>query len=167
MIFSKLFKKNKKVEKTGENIAPPKSFYDQEFKVKKLKLLIVIVNRYQGDFYVKRFQENGVACSFLLEGNGTGTRDIYDLIGVADTKKDIVFSLVKDDEIGKLKEIIKKRFASSLNAKGVSFAVEMDSVAGVLAYKYLANIRENERRDDYVRPRENSGNDDQKRRKTL
>lgn len=57
-------------------------------------------------------------------------------------------SLVKTDEIEPLKEIVKSRFEANKKFKGISFCMDIDSVAGVLVYKYLANVRENKRRND-------------------
>ena len=65
--------------------------YDQEFKINKLKLFVVIVNRDQGDFFVKKFEEVGVGASFEIYGRGTATKEIYEILGVGVTKKDIIF----------------------------------------------------------------------------
>ena len=62
-------------------------------------------------------------------------------------KEDIVLSVVKVSDIEKLKEIVQERFAINKKYKGVSFCAEINSVAGVLVYKYLANVRENKRRN--------------------
>lgn len=120
--------------------------YDREFEVKKLKVACVIVNRHQGDYFINQFDEINVGASFLTYGTGTATKEIYDILGVGETKKDIVLSLVKEDDVPKIKEIINKRFAVSKSAKGVAFFMDIDSIAGVLVYKYLTNTRENVRR---------------------
>ena len=133
-----MFFKKKKVK---ENISTLP--YDQEFKINKLKLFVVIVNRDQGDFFVKKFEEVGVGASFEIYGRGTATKEIYDILGVGDTKKDIL----------KVKEIVSNRFNISKNAKGIAFSIAIDSLAGILIYKYLTNTRQNERRPSHGKPK--------------
>lgn len=120
--------------------------YDQEFELKKLKVLCIIVNRHQGDYYINEFASREVGASFLVYGTGTATREIYDLLGIGETKKDIVLSLVKESDIPTLKEVIINRFKISKRAKGVAFFMDIDSIAGVLLYKYLTNTKENIKR---------------------
>ena len=149
------FRKKKKVENQVQetNQVSKDVAYDKAFKTEKLKVMVTIVNKPQGDFFIKQFQENGVACSMLVAGSGTATKEIYEVLGIGEIKKDIVFSLVKESDLPKLKEIVMKRFSVSKKTKGVSFCIEMNSVAGVLIYKYLTNTRVNERKANYGEPK--------------
>ena len=56
-------------------------------------------------------------------------------------KKDVVFSLIREDRWPKYKEAISERFSVSKMAKGISYAIPLDSVAGVSIYKMLTNTR--------------------------
>ena len=141
-----LFKKKEKNIEQNKEVKTSNLPYEKEFETKKLKVFVVIVNRNQGDFFVKKFEEIGVSASFLVYGVGTATREIYDILGVGDIKKDIVLSLIKQSDIEKIKEIVSERFSISKNAKGIAFSLGIDSVAGILIYKYLSNTRENKRR---------------------
>lgn len=138
------FKKKRQIEE----VKVGSKNYDKEFETTKLKIIVVIVDRGQGDYFVKSFEKNGVAMSINVYGTGTATKEIYDILGVGETKKDIVISLVKITDIEKLSQIVSTRFAMAKKYKGISFCADIDSVAGVLVYKYLANIRENKRRDN-------------------
>ena len=140
-MFFKKKKVKENIENKEENISTLP--YDQEFKISKLKLFVVIVNRDQGDFFVKKFEEVGVGASFEIYGRGTATKEIYDILGVGDTKKDIL----------KVKEIVSNRFNISKNAKGIAFSIAIDSLAGILIYKYLTNTRQNERRPSHGKPK--------------
>ena len=96
-----MFLKKKKVKENIENKEENISTlpYDQEFKINKLKLFVVIVNRDQGDFFVKKFEEVGVGASFEIYGRGTATKEIYEILGVGETKKDIILSFVSEKDI--------------------------------------------------------------------
>ena len=67
-MFFKKKKVKENIENKEENISTLP--YDQEFKINKLKLFAVIVNRDQGDFFVKNFEEVGVGASFEIYGRG-------------------------------------------------------------------------------------------------
>ena len=138
-------KSEKSVQKeTDKNIS--KKSYDQEFELKKLRVLCIIVNRYQGDYFINEFARREVGASFLVYGTGTATKEIYDILGIGETKKDIVLSLVKESDIPELKKLIEARFNVSKKAKGIAFFIGIDSIAGVLIYKYLTNTKENIKR---------------------
>ncbi len=117
--------------------------YDSEFKIEKVKLFIIIVGRNQSDYFLNEFKKTDIACSFVVYGRGTATKDIYEVLGIGETKKDIIFALVKESDIEKLKEIINYRFNASKAAKGVAFSIPFDSMAGVLMYRYLTNTKTN------------------------
>lgn len=130
---------NKTTKKTSKKEKP----YDNEFKIEKVKLFVIIVGRNQSDYYLNEFKKTEIACSFVVYGRGTATKDIYEVLGIGETKKDIIFALVKESDIDKLKEIIAYRFNASKAAKGIAFSIPFDSMAGVLMYRYLTNTKTN------------------------
>lgn len=145
-----LFKKSKKVIEDSKKIIPSKkeekknkTAYDKEYVVEPLRLMVIIVNRYQGDYYINKLKENGVAASFLCNGSGTATRDIYDMLGVGETKKDVIFSLVRKDKVSQICKIAQDKFNVSKNAKGVVITVPIDSISGVLLYRFFTDTKEN------------------------
>lgn len=146
-----MVRRKRKIEKNNDkNLEKQveKKTYDQQFELKKLKVLCIIVNRHQGDYYINEFASREVGASFLVFGTGTASKEIYDILGIGETKKDIVLSIVKESDIPSLKEIIVNRFRISKKAKGVAFFMDVDSIAGVLLYKYLTNTKENIKRKE-------------------
>lgn len=146
-----MFKRNKKViedskketsSKVGKTNKSKKS-YEKEYVVEPLRLMLIIVNRYQGDYYINKLKENGVAASFLCNGSGTATRDIYDVLGVGETKKDVIFALVRKDKVSQICKIAQDKFNVSKNAKGVVITVPIDSISGVLLYRFFTDTKEN------------------------
>lgn len=146
-----MVRRKRKIEKNNDKSLEKqveKKTYDQQFELKKLKVLCIIVNRHQGDYYINEFASREVGASFLVFGTGTASKEIYDILGIGETKKDIVLSIVKESDIPSLKEIIVNRFRISKKAKGVAFFMDVDSIAGVLLYKYLTNTKENIKRKE-------------------
>lgn len=135
------------VKRINKNIVKPKhstSNYTNEYKVSPLKLLIIIVNKYQGDYYLDLLiKKYNVAAAFLCNGHGTATRDIYDLLNISENKKDVVISLVKSDQVEILLSKILERFNVSKNAKGIAFTIRLDSIIGVLTYRFFTDTKQN------------------------
>ncbi len=147
-----LFKKKKVIEDSKKEIPAKeekksKTVYDKEYVVEPLRLMIIIVNRYQGDYYINKLKENGVAASFLCNGSGTATRDIYNMLGVGETKKDVIFSLVRKDKVSQISQIAQEKFNVSKNAKGVVITVPIDSISGVLLYRFFTDTKENVKKE--------------------
>lgn len=132
----------KKTRKKIKNENNNKSSFESENKIEKLKILIIIVNRNQGQFFVNRFLENGLSAVFEVYGKGTAPKEIYELVGLSDSKKDLVLCLIKESDLEKYKCIIEERFSFSRTSKGIAFTIKVSSMAGVVMYKFLTNNRE-------------------------
>lgn len=128
--------KNKKKKKINSSIP-----YDQQNKIEKIKLLCVIVNRSQANFYINTFNDAGVSCVFDVFGEGTAPKEMQEIMGIIDSRKSLIVCIVKESMIDKITKIIQDRFSISKQAKGISFMIPITSVAGVFIYKYLTNNR--------------------------
>jgi hypothetical protein len=120
--------------------------YEDTYKLRELKFLMVIVGRYQGDYYIDAFNEAGVSATFVTYGQGTVRSDIQHIIGIADTKKDVVMCLVTKTKLKACLDICEERFKVSKEAKGVAFAIPVDSMISVLSYKFITDTKQNRRK---------------------
>lgn len=170
-----MFFRKKKVEERVDSLKDGEA-YDQTFKVAKIKVLVTIVARGTGAHYMKDYQDLGAPMSFLCFGKGTVEKELYEILGITDSRKDIVFTIANENLIPTLLDSVRKRFkaAKKPNLKGIAFAFELNSVAGVLAYKYLSNTKVNERKPQIKKEGEENGernsndtNELPTRRKTL
>ena len=146
-IRNKFFKRKKVEKKDSKSINKEKRFYQELYKTEKLYLSIIIVSRYQGEYYVERFIKEGCSLSFIIYGKGTAPSELLYVLGTPQSKKDVVISVVKESLKDKVNSIIDERFNFSKSAKGIAFMIDFDSVMGVLSYRYLSDTRVNERRD--------------------
>lgn len=120
--------------------------YQDNFEVEKLYLSVVIVTKYQGDHYVKEFIKHGFSSSFVVFGRGTAPSEIVYTLGLPETKKDIVLTVFKESERENINKLIDERFKFSKSSKGVSFNIPLDSVIGVLSYRFMSDTRINRRK---------------------
>jgi len=133
MLFKK--KENKKLD--TEN-------YGDQFEIKPLKMVVVIVNKYQGEYFVNLFvKKHGVSAAFLLNGRGTASDEIYDLLDISSNKKDVVFAIIDENKKEDILRDIDFRFKYSEGAKGIAFTTPLDSMIGVLLYRFFSNTKEN------------------------
>lgn len=120
--------------------------YEQKNTITPLKVMVVIVNHGQGEYFLKGFSNLEVSCSFMLYGRGTAPVEFQDIIGIGGARKDIILGIVKEPDMYKVRKLIKERFKVSEKAKGIAFSMKIDSMIGVVLYKFLTNTRVYQRR---------------------
>lgn len=130
-----IFKRKKKVE---VNELPSLDNVVQ----KKLLLFITIVNGGVATPVMRLFQRYGCSAQFVQRGEGTATKEIYNILGVEDIDKDIVFSFVTEDVIPDIKKELEAFFTINKRNKGIGMAIPLSSMIGVRVYQFLANIVE-------------------------
>ena len=109
--------------------------------IKKLKLLITVVDRQKGEFYLDVISQFDVNCQLAVSGLGTATSDLVELLGL-EPHKAVIFSVVREDLVDAIMNTLEDKFATIRNGKGVSFAVPLSSVIGVNLYRFLSDRRE-------------------------
>lgn len=111
-----------------------------ESAIKKLKLLVTVVDRPKGEFYVDVISQFDVNCQMVVSGLGTATSDLVDLLGL-NIHKAVILSVVREDLIEPILETLEDKFATIKNGKGISFAVPLSSIIGVNLYQFMSNNR--------------------------
>lgn len=132
----KLFKtKNKEIEKKKANSIP----FEKREKIYPLSLLITIVNKDQSNYYTQEYARLGCSISLVLYGYSQPPLIYRNMLGIDSTKKEIVLSIARKEDIGKMLEVAKKKFSISKTAKGIAFVLPIDSVNGIAVYRFLAD----------------------------
>ncbi len=108
--------------------------------IKKLKLLVTVVDRPKGEFYLDVISQFDVNCQLVMGGLGTATSDIVDLLGL-EPHKAVILSIIREDLVNTVMETLEDKFATIRNGKGISFAIPLSSVIGVNLYRFLSDNR--------------------------
>ena len=111
-----------------------------ETAIKKLKLLITVVDKTKGEFYLDTISQFEVNCQMALPGLGTAKSDIIDMLGL-NLHKAVIFSIVREDKVEPIIHCLEDKFNTIKNGKGIAFAVPLSSVIGVNLYQFLSNNR--------------------------
>lgn len=108
--------------------------------LKKLKLIITVVDRPKGEFYMDVIGGFEVNCQMLMSGQGTARSELVDLLGL-NPEKAVILSVVREDRVPEIMNTLEEKFETVRNGNGVAFAVPLSSVIGVNLYQFMSNNR--------------------------
>ncbi len=125
-----------KKTKKKENIEETSSF-ESRSDIKKLVLYTVIVPRGQGENVVHILKANKSSAQFVQFGEGTASNAIREILGTEDTKKDIVYSIVREDVVNDIKKELDVYFIASKKNRGIAYTISLTGIVGVKLYKFF------------------------------
>ena len=133
----RLTRKNQKIEQT----IPTNT--EQPFKtdLKKLKLLITVVNRKKTEFYLDYLTGFEVNFQTAMAAQGTASSDMMYLLGLVDSDKSVIFSILREDRAEEAMQGLEEKFHTLRGGKGIAFTVPLTGVIGVAIYRFLSNNR--------------------------
>lgn len=109
--------------------------------IKKLKLLVTVVDRNKGEFYLDVISQFDVNCQLILGGVGTAQSEWVELLGLNNNKA-VILSVVREDRTDAVMDCLEEKRAAQRRGQGlVAFAVPMSSVIGVNLYRFLSDNR--------------------------
>ena len=118
----------------------PKIKSDPSLAPHKLKLLITVVNRKKTEFYADFLQSFEVNMQLTLNALGTASAETLRTLGIPDSDKGIVISVIRDDVAKAALDALEEKFQTIKNGKGIAFTVPMTGTIGVAIYQFLANL---------------------------
>lgn len=119
--------------------------------IKKLKMLITVVDRSKALYYIDLLEQFEVNMQTVIYGKGTAGSEMLSLLGLAEPEKAIIISFVRDDKINDIKDTLAEKFNKIKNGKGIAFAISMKSIIGVSIYQFLSNNK------TFIKGEENNG----------
>ena len=108
--------------------------------VKKLKLIFTVVDRPKGDFYMDVLSGFEVNYQMFLNGQGTASSELVDLLGL-NPEKAVIVSVAREDLVPKIMNTLELKFKTVRGGNGVAFAVPLSSIIGVNTYQFMSNYR--------------------------
>ena len=116
---------------------------EEPFKtdLKKLKLLITVVNRKKTEFYLDYLTGFEVNFQTAMAAQGTASSDMMYLLGLVDSDKSVIFSILREDRAEDAMQGLEEKFHTLRGGKGIAFTVPLTGVIGVAIYRFLSNNR--------------------------
>ena len=107
--------------------------------IKKLKMLITVVDRSKSLFYMDLLEQFEVNMQTVIYGKSTAGTEMLSLLGLRESDKAIIISFVREDMIQDIKETLSEKFEKIKHGKGIAFVIPMKSIIGVSVYQFLSN----------------------------
>ena len=102
-------------------------------------LLFTIVNRSKAEFFVDVLGKFEINMQLVLAANGTADTKIQSLLGLANSEKSVIISVVRRDKAKAALSELEEKFKTVKGGKGIAYTVPMTSTIGVAIYQFLAN----------------------------
>ena len=111
--------------------------------IKKLKLLVTIVNRSKALYFSDLLEQFEINMQMVIYGHGTANSEMLSYLGLAESEKAVIVSCIREDNIKKASEVLDEKFDKIKDGKGVAFTIPLKSIIGVSIYQFLSNNRTN------------------------
>ncbi len=109
-----------------------------ESAIKKLKLIITVVDRAKSEFYLDVLGQFEVNFQMVTGGKGTANSEIIEMLGL-NINKAVIMSVVREDIVPTVMKCLEDKFKTVRHGKGIAIAVPMTGIIGVNMYKFLSN----------------------------
>ncbi len=113
--------------------------FEDSKELKKISMYVVIVNHGQGEAVLKLLQSLKISLQFVQYGQGTASKQVYDILSMEDNSKDVIVCLSSTDKLPYIRIELEAFFAASRANKGIGFAIPLTSIIGVAIYKFITN----------------------------
>lgn len=105
--------------------------------VKKLpnrsKLLVSIVNPSDEHKLKEILDDSSVALAFTFTGTGTARSAVLDYLGIGETEKSIVISLIPESDEERVMQQIRAKMSLYMVGRGISFTVPLSGISEIVA----------------------------------
>lgn len=114
----------------------------------RLKILVTVVNRPKADFYMDHIQSFGVNMQMVVFGHGTAPREIATAMGLADSERAVIFSVIGENNLRAALDSLDEKFNTIAGGKGIAYTIPMSSIIGKSIFNFLSDNRDAVRRNE-------------------
>ena len=132
-------KKESKQHSSQKAKASAKTATSNKVKTNKLKLLVTIVARKKAEYYTDLIQSFDVNLQMVALAEGTASAKMMGLLGLSDTDKAVIFSVIQENKIPDAMNTLEEKFQTIKDGKGIAWTIPLTSVIGTLIYGFLSN----------------------------
>ncbi|MBQ3597717.1 MAG: hypothetical protein II987_00450 [Clostridia bacterium] len=125
----------------GEKEYKPAPAKNQVSSVRKLKILVTVVDRSKTLFYVDLLEQFEVNVQMVIYGKGTANTQMLALLELIESDKSVIISYIREDRVKDALDTLEEKFHKVKNGKGIAYTVSLDSIIGVSMYQLLSNDR--------------------------
>ena len=108
----------------------------------RIKLVVTIAERGKGSRIKEVCDKVHNAFHLSFMGQGTAPTRILEYLGISNSEKDIIFSVVPEEHVTDVLENLKHELELDKKGGGIAFTIPISSVGGPLALKMISRIEE-------------------------
>ena len=127
-----------------------KKTYAKNIAPEKLELLVAIVNAPKVRYYTNLIQSSEANRQLVVQASGTSEKAILNYLGLNQDTRQAIFSVVRQDKVKDLLELLDEKFSTLLelldekfstvkDGGGIAVTVPLSSIIGALTYGFLSN----------------------------
>ena len=105
----------------------------------RLEVLVTVVNRKKAEFYADLIQTLGANMQITLMAKGTAEDKMLEYLGLSDSDKAVILSMVREDALDSIIDALNDRFRTVKEGKGIAVSVPFSSIMGASAFAFFAN----------------------------
>ncbi|MBE6657278.1 MAG: hypothetical protein E7604_02435 [Ruminococcaceae bacterium] len=105
----------------------------------KCKLLVTVVDHRKEDFFMDYIQAHGANLQMTMRGEGTAKSEMLRMLGLAESEKTVLFSVIREDQIRSVCDGLAEKFKTVKNGQGIAFTIPLSSVVGASIYRFLSD----------------------------
>lgn len=107
----------------------------------RLEMLVTVVSRNKGEYYADLIQSFDVNLQVVALANGTADAKTLRYLGLTDTEKCVIFSVIQQDRLPDALHALDEKFKTVKGGKGIAYTIPLTSVIGTLIFGFLSNNR--------------------------
>ena len=112
-----------------------------ESAIKKLEIVVTVVDRAKADFYLDILSQFEVNFQVVISGKGTARSEIIEMLGL-NINKAVIVSVVREDMVSPIIRCLEEKFETIRNGKGIAISIPMSGIIGVNMYQFLSNNKQ-------------------------
>ena len=87
-------------------------------------------------------QSFGVNMQMVIYGQGTAPREFASAMGLADSDRAVIMSVIGDEKLNAALESLEEKFGTIPGGKGIAYTIPMTSIIGKSIFNFLSDNRE-------------------------
>jgi len=106
---------------------------DDYLKRAMIRIVVTIVDRDKGDKVTRIYNEDHIHFHFICHGEGTASSEVLDILGLAETDKDVIFSMVPACKVRDLLSKITEKMYLHKAGKGIIFSLPISGIGSIIS----------------------------------
>lgn len=113
--------------------------YAKNIAPEKLELLIAVVHTDKVRYFRNLIQSFDVNMQLTLTASGTSEKAIMNYLGLNESNRSAIFSVVREDKLKDILEALNDSFTNIKGGGGIAVTAPLSSLIGTLVYGFLSN----------------------------